>query len=225
MYSAPLFEHDLIRTQGLIPTEYLFFYYSRTRALANQRRQGSTRGEQIALMNESLAQRLLKLLERNDDAGALQAYIDYLNLRSGSYMKLEGEAVSAFDTAASEEDPFRAATGYHRIALDIMNALVSDREHRVIVNTRNGSANPDLASDDIIEATSRIGSGAIQPEPTGALPEAVKGLVLATKAYERASIEAAVTNSERTLRKAMLLYPAIGEWEPSARLLQTLRWR
>ena len=44
LYSVPLFEHDLIRTLHLIPTEYLFFYYSRRRALENQRKQGSTRG-------------------------------------------------------------------------------------------------------------------------------------------------------------------------------------
>ena len=32
LYSAPLFDHDLIRARSTIPTEYLFFYYSRRRA-------------------------------------------------------------------------------------------------------------------------------------------------------------------------------------------------
>jgi 6-phospho-beta-glucosidase len=40
------------------------------------------------------------------------------------------------------------------------------------------------------------------------------------KAYERAAIQAAVTGSVELARKAMLLYPAIGEWEPSAVLLR-----
>lgn len=62
LYSAPLFDHDLIRALGLIPTEYLFFYYSRRRALENQRKQGATRGEQIMQMNESLMERLMQLL-------------------------------------------------------------------------------------------------------------------------------------------------------------------
>ena len=225
LYSAPLFEHELIRALGMLPTEYLFFYYSRTRALENQRRQGSTRGEQIAQMNEALAQQLLHLHAQEDDAGALQAYIDYLNRRSGSYMKLEGEGVSAFAGEVPQEDPFRSATGYHRIALDVMNALTSDRDHLVIVNTRNGSTLPELHPDDIVEATSRIGSNKITPLPIGPLPDAVKGLVLAVKAYERTAIEAAVSGSERDLRKAMLLYPAIGEWEPSATLLRELRWK
>lgn len=225
LYSAPLFDHELIRALGLIPTEYLFFYYSRTRALENQRRGGATRGEEIAQMNELLAKTLLQRHAENDDRAALQAYIDYLNLRSGSYMKLEGEGISGFESDLPQEDPFRAATGYHRIALDVMNALVSDQSHYVIVNTRNGRTAPDLDPNDIVEATSCINNDRIEPLPVGPLPEAVRGLVVAVKAYERAAIAAALSGSERELRKAMLLYPAIGEWEPSASLLRSLRWK
>ncbi|WP_263409960.1 family 4 glycosyl hydrolase [Terriglobus tenax] len=225
LYSAPLFDHELIRALRLIPTEYLFFYYSRRRALENQRKQGATRGEQIAAMNESLMQRLIELLTANDDAGALQAYVDYLNLRSGSYMKLEGEGKSAFDEAAPQEDPFRAASGYHRIALQVMNALSSTSPESVIVNLRNGNTIPEIAADDIIEAATNISQTELTPIPVGPLPEAVRGLVLAVKAYERAAIEAAVSGSERDLRKAMLLYPSIGEWEPSEELLKTMRWK
>lgn len=225
LYPAPLFDHELIRALRLIPTEYLFFYYSRRRALENQKRQGSTRGEQIAQMNESLTLRLMNLFSKGDAVGALQAYVDYLNLRSGSYMKLEGEGRSAFDQQAPEEDPFRAASGYHRIALQVMNALCSNVPDRVIVNTRNGNVLPEIDADDVIETACNIGNDAIKALPAGGLPEAVRGLVLAVKAYERAAIEAAISGSERDLRKAMLLYPSIGEWEPSQELLKVMHWR
>jgi 6-phospho-beta-glucosidase len=225
LYSAPLFDPDLIRALGLIPTEYLFFYYSRRRALENQRKQGTTRGEQIAQMNEDLAKRLMAQFSRDDDAGALQTYIDYLNLRSGSYMKLEGEGQSAFDQEIPPDDPFRAASGYHRIALDVMNALSDSKSSRVIVNVRNSSTIPEIAADDVIETACRIRSGEIEPLPIGPLPEVVRGLVLAVKAYERAAIEAAISQSPRDLRKAILLYPAIGEWEPSADLLKAMRFK
>lgn len=225
LYSAPLFDHELIRALRLIPTEYLFFYYSRRRALENQKRQGSTRGEQIAQMNEALTVRLMNRFSKGDAAGALQIYIDYLNLRSGSYMKLEGEGQSAFDQQAPQDDPFRAASGYHRIALQVMNALCSSQSDRVIVNTRNGSVLGEVDPDDVIEAACNIGRDTIETLPAGFLPEAVRGLVLSVKAYERAAIEAATSGSERDLRKAMLLYPSIGEWEPSEELLKVMRWR
>jgi 6-phospho-beta-glucosidase len=224
LYSAPLFDHGLIRALRLIPTEYLFFYYSRRRALENQKKQGTTRGEQIAQMNEELAEKLMRRFADKDEAGALQAYIDYLNLRSGSYMKLEGEGQSAFDQQVDDVDPFRAATGYHRIALDVMNALCANDPEPVIVNVRNGSTIPEIEADDVVEASSLIHGDAIEPVPVGPLPEAVRGLVLAVKAYERAAINAAQSRSANDLRKAMLLYPAIGEWEPSAELLKAMRW-
>jgi 6-phospho-beta-glucosidase len=140
-------------------------------------------------------------------------------------MKLEGEGQSAFEQEIAVEDPFRAASGYHRIALDVMNALCDDTANRVIVNVRNGTTIPEIAPYDVIETSSRIHSDTIEPLVIGSLPEQVRGLVLAVKAYERAAIEAAISGSERDLRKAMLLYPAIGEWEPSAELLRTMRWK
>lgn len=225
LYPSPLFDHELIRALRLLPTEYLFFYYSRTRALENQRKQGNTRGEQIAQMNEALMEELMTLLTAGKDGAALQVYVDYLNLRSGSYMKLEGEGRSAFDSETLDADPFRAATGYHRIALDVMGALCSTKEHRVIVNVRNGSTLPEIAADDVIETTCAIGNNSIRPVVIDPLPDDVRGLVLAVKAYERAAIRAAVTGSTRDLRAAMLLYPAIGEWEPSMELLKALHLR
>ena len=54
LYQAELFDFALLRSLRLIPTEYLFFYYSRRRALANQCAAGATRGEEIGKLNEEL---------------------------------------------------------------------------------------------------------------------------------------------------------------------------
>lgn len=223
LYSVPLFDHALIRALRLIPTEYLFFYYSRQRALANQLRQGSTRGAEVEQLNEALFQKLRPLLASGDDEGAVNAYVHYLNVRSGSYMALEGTGGSAFTGKQQDtEDPFRAANGYHRIALEVMKALSGNEDQRVIVNTRNAGAIKEINENDIVEVPCRIRQGSIIPEPCGSLPPEVRGLVLAVKEYERALIEAAVAGSEQLARKAFLLYPAIGEWEPSEALLKNL---
>ena len=50
----------------------------------------------------------------------------------------------------------------------------------------------------------------------------LRGLVLAVKAYEHAVTEAAVSGSSLLARKAMLLYPPVGEWEPSQKLLEEM---
>jgi 6-phospho-beta-glucosidase len=223
LYSVPLFEHDLIRALKLIPTEYLFFYYSRRRALENQRRQGSTRGVEIGQLNDKLFASLSLLLQQGDAKGAIAAYVNYLNVRSGSYMRLEGDGGSALNsTEDNHEDPFRVSSGYHRIALDVMSALCGDKPKRIVVNTQNKGCIAEVETEDIVEVSCQIGADTITPEPCGKLPEAVRGLVLAVKAYERATIEAALSGSNLAARKAMLLYPAIGEWEPSKELLEQL---
>jgi 6-phospho-beta-glucosidase len=225
LYPIPLFDHALIRSLKLIPTEYLYFYYSRGRALGNQRSHGDSRGSEVGRMNDDLLRRLGSLLAERDDQGALTAYSEYLNNRSGTYMLLESSSENgARKDMAGNEDPFRAATGYHRIALDVMNALRGEVGRNLIVNVRNSGAIEGLEQNDVVEVPCRIGAGAITPERCGVLPAEARGLVLAVKEYERATIEAAMTGSMQLARKAMLLHPAIGEWEPSEALLHDLHF-
>lgn len=225
LHSAPMFDHELMRSLRLIPTEYLYFYYSRRRALANQKAHGGTRGGEICKLNDGLFQQLGTLLAAHDDAAALASYVDYLNTRSGSYMALESANGNGVNEDAKEaEDPFRAANGYHRIALAVMKALRGKDGQRVIVNVRNQGSIEEIDASDVVEVPCMVSDGVITPEPCGSLPSAVRGLVLAVKEYERATIEAAMTGSFEAARKAMLLYPAIGEWEPSAPLLHDFRF-
>ena len=222
-YSVPMFDHDLIRSLRLIPTEYLFFYYSRRRALANQLAHHSTRGEEVGRLNEDLFGQLRELLATGDGESALAAYTKYLNVRSGSYMALESSSAHLSSRSLElQEDPFRSATGYHRIALDVMRALRCDEYSRLIVNIQNQGTIDDIRADDVVEVSCNIGKNTIVPEPCGALPAEVRGLVLAVKEYERATIEAAMSGSKLMARKAIMLYPAIGEWEPSEGLLRDL---
>jgi 6-phospho-beta-glucosidase len=218
-----LFDHQLLRALELLPTEYLYFYYSRRRALANQHAVGTTRGEEVARLSEHLLSALANHIQAGDPGKALEVYTTYLNQRSNSYMKLEADQGSAFaDDNSLEGDPFRAATGYHRIALNVMKALRGAEPQRIVVNVPNHGAITDIADHDIVEVPCTISSNSIQPEACGVLPEAARGLVLAVKAYEHAVTQAAISGSLLLARKAMLLYPAVGEWEPSQNLLEDL---
>lgn len=222
LYSSPMFDPELIRSLRLIPTEYLYFYYSRSRALAHQKASGGTRGASIAQLNSALFARLGRLLADNDRAAALTAYMQYLNERSATYMQLESTGGTAVTEDALAEDPFRAANGYHRIALDVMKALRSSEPRRLIVNVPNRGSIDGIGNEDVVEVPCSIGNGAIEPERCGPLPAAVRGLVFAVKEYERTAIDAALARSKTMARKAMLIYPAISEWEPSEGLLHDL---
>jgi 6-phospho-beta-glucosidase len=223
LYTAPLFDFSMIRSLRLIPTEYLFFYYNRRRALDNQRRQGSSRGTEVEALNGVLLQTLGERLDAGAPDEAIGAYTDYLNRRSGSYMKLEALANSAFDKDAPfDVDPFRVASGYHRIAIDVIKALAGHTPARIVVNTRNQGRLANLPESDIIETPCWIDHDSVTPEPLAPLPDAVHGLVQSVKSYERAAIEAAIDGDRLTARKAFLIHPAIGEWDPTEALLHDL---
>ena len=218
LYPSGLFDPELIQTLRLIPTEYLFFYYSQRRAYQNQLKAGASRGEELERLNDEL---FLELANQ-DDAAALKTYRNYLLQRNSSYMKLEAQAGSAFTAEREEYDPFETATGYHRIALDVMNALVSEESHQVVVNVTNKGAIDDLEPEDVVEVPCDIDKRGPRARRTGQLPESVRGLVLSVKAYERTLIKAALHGSAALARLAMLEYPIIGQWEIAQQVLYDL---
>jgi 6-phospho-beta-glucosidase len=218
IYPTNLFDPALIQTLRLIPTEYLFFYYSQRKAYRNQVQAGASRGEELVRMNDGLFQQLAA----ENSGKALQTYRDYLLRRNASYMKLEAEAGSAFTVEEQGQDPFDAATGYHRIALDVITGLVSDTSREVVVNVRNNGAIEDLEPDDIVEVPCDLDRSGAHPRATGRLPDSVRGLVQSVKAYERTAIRAALARSRSLAHLAMLEYPIIGQWEVATEVLQSL---
>jgi 6-phospho-beta-glucosidase len=209
LYPAQLFDPALIQALGLIPAEYLFFYYNQRKAHQNQLSSGASRGEELVKMNAGL----FAQLANESPADALATYRRYLLQRNASYMKLEAEGSSAFSIAEQDYDPFETATGYHRIALDVISGLLSEKPRVVVVNVPNRGAIEDLAEDDVVEVPCNVDARGPVPHRTGPLPEAVRGLVLAVKAYERAAIRAAVEKSRPLAELAMLEYPIIGQWD------------
>ena len=218
LYHANLFDPLLIRTLQLIPSEYLFFYYSQRKAYLNELRAGASRGEELVKLNDQLFSRL----KTENPREGLNTYRNYLMQRNSSYMQLEAEAGSAFGTHREEIDPFDLATGYHRIAIDVMTGLLSKEPRRVVVNVRNRGSITDLDPEDVAEVPCQISRAGVTPESTGSLPEAVRGLVLAVKAYERMVIRAAVEKSWPLAQLAMLEYPIIGQWEIAGDLREKL---
>jgi 6-phospho-beta-glucosidase len=218
IYPADLFDPEMIRTMRLIPTEYLFFYYSQQRAYQNQVRAGMSRGEELQRMNSSLFERLAA----ETPGEALETYRRYLLQRNSSYLKLEAEAGSAFRGDIPDYNPFETATGYHRIALEVMLGLASDQPRHVVLNVPNRGAIEDLEPSDVVEVPCEVDRNGARSAATGPLPDGMRGLVLAVKAYERTLIRAALERSKVLARLAFMQNPIIGQWEVAGRVLDAL---
>ena len=218
LYPAELFDPVLIKTLRLIPTEYLFFYYSQRKAYENQLRAGATRGEELNQLNRTL----FESMAGQQDEDALASYRAYLNSRNASYMKLEGQAASALASQEHDADPFETATGYHRIAIELMRGLMSNVPRQIVLNVRNEGSIPELKHDDVVEVRCSVDSTGVRPLSAGPLPDTVRGLVLAVKGYERTLIRAALNGSITLAQLALLQYPIVGQWELAGAVLHSL---
>ena len=219
LYPADLFDPKLIQTLRLIPTEYLFFYYGQRKAYRNQVQAGTSRGAELQRLNQDLFQQLEAAKE---DKAAFALYREYLMRRNASYMKLEGEGGSAFRGMKDDQDPFDLATGYHRIAVDVMTALVSDKQRSIVVNVANRGAIEELEDDDVVEVPCQVNRDGVCPLHTGRLPDSVRGLVESVKAYERTTIEASLRCSRALAQLALLEYPIVGQWDVAGEVLHSL---
>lgn len=223
LYHADLFDPEMIRALGLIPSEYLFFYYAQGRALANQRRTGASRGAEVERLNLDFFAEISRHITADEVDRALNRYRVYLQRRSGSYLKLEAEGGTALGAGvALAEDPFEAETGYHRIAIDVMTALRRNEPTRIVLNVPNRGAISDLADDDVVELPCLIDRHGPRPIESGRLPETVRGLVLAVKEYERLTIRAATERSRHLATLALMTYPLVGQWERAEQMVDAL---
>ncbi len=223
LYPAELFDPAMIRALGLIPTEYLFFCYAQRRAAANQAKTGTTRGQEVVRLTGELLGDLQRELDAGREERAVELFTRYHRRRSGSYMKLEASAGSLLGSGNEDpHDPFESATGYHRIAIEVMLALLSPTPRSLVVNTCNRGAIRDLQPDDVVEVPCQVSRDGIIPLASGELPDCVRGLVLSVKAYERMAVQAAAEGSLPKARLALMLYPIVGEWQLAGEVLDAL---
>ena len=223
LYPADLFPPDLIRALALIPTEYLFFYYSRATAHRNQLAAGATRGEEILVLNQRLLGQLYNEVGRGDVQTAVRTYANYLNRRNASYLQLEAAAGSALTQADVDWDPFQAVTGYHRIAVEAMRSLSGAAPQQLVLNVANRGAIDDLSTEDVIEINCATDAHGPTPMKIGPLPRAVQGLVTSVKAYERLALQAAKRGSLSLATHALFTNPIVGDWQAAHETLKALK--
>ena len=137
-------------------------------------------------------------------------------------MHLEAEGTSAFTQPDFDWDPFEGATGYHRIAVEAITALTSQEPRRVVLNTANRGTIRELEAEDVVEVACMVDRSGVRPQQGPGLPYQVRGLTTAVKAYERLTIEAAVTKRRSTAVLALFTNPIVSDWDGAERFVERL---
>jgi len=215
-----LFEPRLLRLIGMLPNEYLYYYYYRNEALAHIRAGGETRGEQILRLSGNLMADLRKIDPTKHPDRALRLYRDYMIRRHSTYMAVEtggsaetGDADSEMDNHAQADD----GEGYAGVALDILAAAAGGGA-RVVANVPNRGAIPGMRDDDVVETTCDCDAAGLHPLRLESVNEDALLLMQQVKRYERLTVEAISEGSRDLAIEALLAHPLVGSY-PIARAL------
>jgi len=212
-----LFDPALVRAIGMLPMEYLYFYYYRDQAVANIRGSGSSRGRQLQLINDALWPVLRACVDAGDLPGARAAWERAMSERGATYFARErGEIVAEEDEALS--DVFEGE-GYEGMATAVMAAVVQRRKVPLILNTANRGAIGGLLDDDVVEVTCLVDEHGAHPIAQGVLPDAAMALIGQVKLYERLTVRAAVEGSYDAALGALLAHPLVASYPAATAIL------
>jgi 6-phospho-beta-glucosidase len=193
-----------LRTLGMIPNEYLYYYYCNREA----RRSGQqTRGEYLRQQQEAFYRSATA-----DPARALDAWQRTLSEREASYMA---------EARPAGTDRPAGGGGYEYVALALISAIAADRASTMILNVRNGDALPGLPPAAVVEVPCHVDGKGARPLTVTAPGGAELGLMQQVKAVEQLTIRAATEHDRRLAYEALALHPLVDSVTVADELLTT----
>jgi 6-phospho-beta-glucosidase len=194
-----LFGGEWLRSLGMIPNEYLYFYYfaaDTVRALGSGLQ---SRGEFLARQQAAF---YLDGREAPDEA--LARWRAARREREGTYFA-EAHAAAGVESSWDGDD----SGGYEGEAMAVVEAIARNRREVLILDAANRSALPFLDEDAVVEVPCLVGATGAVPTAVGEVPRHARALIETIKEVERMVIRAAVTGSRRLAVEALALHPLV----------------
>jgi 6-phospho-beta-glucosidase len=194
-----LFGGEWLRSLGMIPNEYLYYFYYASDTVNAIRESPTSRG---AFLLEQ--QRRFYADRGEDPAAALAAWRATRHDRERTYM---AEARSA---AGDEGDhDLDVNGGYESEAMAVLEAIALNTRTVLILNTANRTSLPFLDPRAVVEVPAVVGRAGPVPVASGEVPAHTRGLLETMKDVERTTIDAALTGSRSLAVKALALHPLV----------------
>lgn len=146
--------------------------------------------------------------------------------RAEEVMQIEDDLLELYRDPGLAEKPRllerRGGAFYSEAAAQLVASLASGTGDAQVVNVRNAGAIPNLGDDDVVEVAARIDAEGAHPIPVAPLDPDMLGLVQHAKAYERLTIEAAVTGDRSLALRALLANPLGPDADAATGLLDAI---
>ena len=204
-----LFGGDWLRTLGMIPNEYLAYYYYASDTVGTIRTRNQTRAEYLLEQQAAFYGG-----NGQPPQEALEEWRASRRQRDGSYMAEAKQAAEAPVEERAEDD----SEGYEGVAMAVVDAIAGNTRTVLILNVANRSALPFLDERAVVEVPCLVGAAGAVPVAAGDPPPHARALMGAIKDVERTTIEAALTGSRQLAVKALALHPLVQSTRTARRI-------
>jgi 6-phospho-beta-glucosidase len=204
-----LFGAEWLRTLGLIPNEYLAYYYAAARIVGAVAERGFGRAEYLLEQQSRFYTRPV-----STPLEALRGWRAATAERDGTYLA----------EVRSEHDPIAfpvqegGEQGYAAVAVALIRGLYSNKRSVMILNTANNRALPGLDSSAVVEVPCVVSAAGVAPLAVARVPAHARALMQTIKDVERTTIEAAMTGSRALAIKALGLHPLVPSVDVAQRI-------
>ena len=210
-----LFGGDWLRTLGMIPNEYLYYFYYAADTVNAIKQSPHSRG--AFLLEQQAA---FYAQNGQGPAEALAAWRPTRHARERPYMAAARHAAGDCGEHDLDEN-----AGYESEAMAVLEAIALNTRAVLILNTANRSALPFLDPGAVVEVPAIVGRTGPVPVAIGSVPAHARALVETMKDVERTTIEAANTGSQELAVKALALHPLVPSVTTARELLAGYRER
>ena len=190
-----LFGGEWLRSLGMIPNEYLYYFYYAADTVSAIR-SGNPRGAFLLEQQRAFYAR--------SGGDALADWRATRHDRERTYM---AEARSA--AGDESEHDHDANAGYESEAMAVLEAIALNSRSVLILNTANRSSLPFLDERAVVEVPCVVGRAGPVPLAIGQVPAHARALVETMKDVERTTIDAALLGSRELAIKALALHPLV----------------
>ncbi len=214
------FDPELVRNMGMLPNEYLYYFYYQDIAVKNIIQSNETRGEQIVKLNRPLLDRLTKLVNEGKMQEALNDYNQTLEARSSTYMSREtsGNIHNVYEKEEKVGITFEEE-GYEGLALNIIKSIVNNKQQILTLNVPNKGTISHLHDDDVVEVPCLVNKNGYFPLSIGKVPDISMSLIKPVKTYERLAVDAAVKGDYNSAVHALTVHPLVPSYKVSESIL------
>jgi 6-phospho-beta-glucosidase len=195
-----LFGGDWLRSLGMIPNEYLYFYYFASDTVGAVGPGLESRAEFLLRQQAAFYESDGRTPEE-----ALAAWRAVRAEREETYFEEARTAAGLRGHSAEWQD----LGGYEGEAMAVVEAIAFNRRCVLILDTANRSGLPFLDERAVVEVPCVVGRSGAVPTAVGDVPGHARALIETIKEVERTAIRAAVTGSRQLAVEALALHPLV----------------